>query len=175
VHALESLRKWIPMRGLDKDRILHQVENTVLSVVRGSVLTAIFQTFCATLGYMIVGIPAAVTMGLLTGAATIIPVLGTALIWGPIAIYLLFFSSAWKGVFLLIWGIMVVSLADNAVRTYFIGRQAKVSIFWLFIGLLGGLRVYGVRGLLIGPLLVTVIPVLLDIFENQYLSRNPED
>ena len=57
------------------------------------------------------------------------------------------------------------------VRTYLIGRQARLPLFLLFLGLVGGLRVYGVRGLLIGPLLVAVLPVLLNIFEMQYLSE----
>ena len=169
--VLGNLRKWLPMQNRDKERILVRVETTVLGVVRGSVLTVIWQTICATLGYLIVGLPAAVTLGLLTGIAAVIPVIGTALIWAPTAVYLLVLSSAWRGIFLLIWGGVVISLSDNLVRTYFIGRHAKLPIFLLFLGVLGGLRVYGLRGLLLGPLLVAVIPVLLDIFEAQYLSE----
>ncbi len=169
-HVVERLKIWLPMQSRDKERILKDIEVTVLGVVRGSVLTALFQMLCATLGYFIVGVPAAVTLGLLTGMASVIPVVGTALVWLPTAIYLLVLSSAWKGVFLLLWGGVVIALMDNLVRTYLIGRNSRAPIFLLFLGLVGGLRVYGLRGLLIGPLLVAILPVLMDIFETQYLS-----
>jgi len=170
-HLLERLKRLLPLKSRDKDRVLHEVETTIVGVVRGSVLTALLQMFCATAGYFIVGIPAAVTLGVLTGLATVIPLVGSALIWLPTAIYLLCFTSAWKGIFLLIWGGVVISFMDNLIRTYLIGRQTHLPVFLLFIGLLGGLSVYGLRGLLIGPLLVAVIPVLLDIFEAEYFSE----
>lgn len=166
-----TLKKSLPLNSHDKERILRKVETTVTGIVRGSVLTALFQTLCATVGYFIVGVPDAVTLGLLTGMASVIPVVGTALIWAPTALYLMFLSAAWKGVFLLVWGGVVIGVMDNFVRSYLIGRQAKLHVFLLFIGLVGGIRVYGLRGLLIGPLLVTVIPILLDIFETEYLSE----
>jgi predicted PurR-regulated permease PerM len=168
--GVTALRKWLPMTAKDKERILARIEQTVLGVVRGSTLTIIFQLITATIGYLIVGIPAAITLGLLTGLATVIPVAGAAVVWLPTAVYLFLFSAKWKGVVLLIWGGVFVSLSDNILRTYLIGREARIPMFLLFIGLLGGLRVYGLRGLLIGPLLIAVVPVLLDIFETEYLS-----
>lgn len=171
---LQTVKRLIPMRGKDKERILEKLKSTVTGIVRGSLLTCIFQMGCATAGYLVVGLPAAITWGMATGVAALIPFVGTALIWLPTGLYFLFLGPVWKGIFLLVWGVVVVGLMDNVVRTVFIGSQTRLPILLLFFGLLGGLRVYGIRGLLIGPLVVAVIPVLMDIFEAQYLQKEKD-
>jgi len=92
----------------------------------------------------------------------------------PAGLYLFFYVSAWKGIFLLAWGAILVAMLDHVVRTVLIGRHIKLPILLLFFGLLGGISVYGFRGLLIGPLVVSLLPVFLDIFESQYLRRDKE-
>lgn len=164
----------IPMRAAHKDRLVEKLKHTVKEIVRGSIVTAFFQTLCAMLGYMMAGIPGGVTLGVATGLASFVPLVGTAIVWLPLGLILLTQDQVGKGLFILVWGAVVVSTFDNLLRTLFIGKKAQLPFLFLFFGILGGLHLYGVTGLLIGPLLVAVIPVFVDIYRQHYLRSTPE-
>jgi hypothetical protein len=95
-------------------------------------------------------------------------------IWVPVAIFLLAKGMFWKGAFVLVWGaLVVVGLIDSVARPYLIGRRLELPLFVLFFALLGGVIVWGAKGIIIGPILVGIAPVLLDIYRDRY-SRSPE-
>lgn len=173
-----KLKSWIlellPMRRVDKDRIIWKLEATVTGIVRGSVLTSLFQMVCATLGYLIIGLPAAFTLGMATGVASFIPVVGSGLVWLPVGLYLVFFGSMWKGVFIIVWGTVVIAMMDNVLRAALIGHATNIPLVLLFIGLVGGIQAYGLRGLLLGPLVISILPVFLDIFQAEYMRKGKE-
>ncbi|HAM36168.1 MAG TPA: hypothetical protein DEB40_02435 [Elusimicrobia bacterium] len=168
---LERVRRAIPMPEDDKERILSRVGGTVTGIVRAALLTWVYQTVCAVIGFLIIGSPAALTLGLLTGLAAFVPVAGAALVWLPAALFYAFEVALWKGVFLGIWSLVTISLLDNMVRTLLLGAQTRLPIVLLFFGVIGGLLVYGPRGLLLGPIIVAILPVLADIFESEFLGR----
>jgi predicted PurR-regulated permease PerM len=101
-----------------------------------------------------------------------VPIVGTALVWLP-AVVILFAQGAYlKGVILLIWGALIVSLSDNFLRPILIGGRTQVHILLLFFGILGGLRVFGFLGLIAGPLVITICLALIDIYTTAPLSRS---
>jgi predicted PurR-regulated permease PerM len=166
-----NFKRLIPMRLEHKDRIADRLRVTVTELVRGSVLTALFQTICATTGYLLAGVPAAMTLGAATGMAAFIPFVGTALVWLPTALYYLSQDQIGKGLFLLGWGAICVSLLDNLIRTLWVGKRAELPLLFLFFSIVGGIKMYGIKGLLIGPLLVAIIPVFVDIYRDQFLRK----
>jgi predicted PurR-regulated permease PerM len=106
-----------------------------------------------------------------TFAATLIPSVGTALIWVPVAIYLFIAGLVGKGIFMVLWGILAIGLIDNVVRPLVVGNKADMPFFWLFFAILGGLDAFGIKGLILGPLILGLMPVLLDIYRSRYTER----
>jgi predicted PurR-regulated permease PerM len=94
------------------------------------------------------------------------------LVWVPGALYLYFNGATLQGVLLAIWGALLISLPDNFLKPLLIGRKAKLPTFLLFIGILGGLQVYGFLGILFGPLVVTLLTAFVQIYREEYAERH---
>jgi len=164
----------IPMNRSDKEHLMARVHNTVIGVSRGWFLTALVQGVTATVGYFAVGLEGAVLLGALTAFFGLLPGVGTVVIWVPVAIFLLAKGWYWRSAFVLVWGaLIIVGLIDSIARSYLIGKRLELPLFVLFFALLGGVIVWGAKGIIIGPILVAISPVLLDIYRERYL-RSPE-
>jgi len=175
----ERLLHWlidlIPMDAEHKYRIANQLYITTIAVVRGFLLTAAVQGVTGATGYALAGVPAPILFGVLTSFAALVPFVGTSLIWVPLGIAFIFIQGLPTGLFILVWGALVVGLLDNIIRPILIGQKAKLPIFLLFLGIFGGLRVYGPIGILMGPLLISCLLVFLQIYkETKNLPQKPE-
>jgi predicted PurR-regulated permease PerM len=165
----------LPMDQEYKHRVAHQLYNTTLAVVRGLLLTAMIQGLVGALGYWIAGVPAPALFGLLTSFAALVPFVGTSLVWLPLSVGMFFWKGFKVGLVVLLWGALVVGLLDNVLRPVLIGRNAKLPVFLLFLGIFGGMRVYGPLGLFLGPLLISCVIVFLQIYkENKNLLHGEE-
>ena len=127
----------------------------------------------ALIGYLIAGVPLALFFGVLTGFAALIPVVGAALIWLPIGVFVLLEAPGW-GVFILLWGLFLVSLIDNLLKPIIIGNRTRMPILLIFCAMIGGANVYGVTGFIIGPILVSVLLAFITIYREYYLNENGE-
>lgn len=165
----------IPMDQEYKHRIAHHLYLTTMAVVRGLLLTASFQGLIGALGWWLAGVPAPALFGVLTSFAAIVPFVGTSLVWLPLSAAMYFWKGANTGLFVLLWGAVAVGLLDNILRPILIGKGAKLPIFLLFLGIFGGMKVYGPLGLLLGPLLVSCIVVFLQIYRETKNLQHPED
>jgi len=123
------------------------------------------------LGFALFGVPFSVFWGFLAAVLALLPVGGAMLVWVPGALYLYLTGSTLQGVFLAIWGALLVSLPDNFLKPLLIGRKAKLPTFLLLIGILGGLQVYGFLGILFGPLVVTLLTAFVQIYREEYAER----
>ncbi|MCM2267993.1 MAG: AI-2E family transporter [Elusimicrobiales bacterium] len=165
----------IPMDQEYKHRVANQLYTTTMAVVRGLLLTAMIQGFIGALGYWLAGVKSPALFGMLTSFAALIPFVGTSLVWLPLAIGMYFLEGARAGLFVLLWGAVAVGLTDNLIRPVLIGKGAKLPIFLLFLGIFGGLQVYGPIGLFLGPLLISCIIVFLQIYrEHKNLPLPPQ-
>lgn len=165
---LSALRDVIPMDASHKEKIFTRVDRTVLAVVKGMFLTAIVQGLLAGIAYVALGVPFPVVLTALTVILAPLPFGGTALIWGPVALYLLWGASLWKALVIAGWGIGVVSMVDQILRPWLIGQEVQIPVFFLVFSVLGGLALYGIIGLFIGPVMVSLLITALDIYREQY-------
>ena len=165
----ESLFHWfidiIPMDQEHKHRIAGQLYITAIAVVRGFLLTAAVQGLTGIIGYAIAGVPAPILFGVLTSFAALVPFVGTSLVWLPLGVFFIYTKGPAAGAFILLWGALVIGLIDNILRPILIGQKAKLPIFLLFLGIFGGLRVYGPIGIFLGPLLISCLLVFLQIYK----------
>ncbi len=145
--------------GLFGDRLDDYVLTAVTmtrAVVQGMIATAIVQGALAGIGYRIVGLSAPVLLGVLTAVFSVVPLVGTALVWLPVALWLLSNGQGQHGVILLFYGGLIVYPADNVVRPMLIGSAAHVPFLAVLLGALGGLAAFGAIGVLVGPVLLAI-------------------
>lgn len=129
--------------------------NTIKSVIYGILGTALAQGFLAGVGLFIAGVPSALLLGALTCVLALIPY-GSSLAWGVSAIWLFQQGDTGQAVFLVAWGVLVVSTVDNFLKPYFISKGSNLPFILVFLGGLGGVLAFGVLGIFIGPTLLAI-------------------
>lgn len=119
----------------------------------GLIVSAVAQGVIAGIGYRLAGLTAPALLGALTGVLSVIPLLGTALVWLPIAIGLIVTGAWGKGLFLLAWGIVLVHPTDNLLRPLLVSNASKLPFLLVALGVIGGMTTFGLVGVFAGPLL----------------------
>ena len=163
-----AFRDLLPMEREHKDAIFGRLYETLSAVVQGMLFTAILQGFTAGAAFWALGLPFWLFLGLASAVASFIPLGGAALVWVPAMIFF-FTQGLWgRGVAMLLWGSLVISLVDNVIRPLFIGSRTNISTLFLLFGILGGLQAYGPIGVFVGPVLLATIIVVLRIYREEY-------
>ncbi len=170
---LDGLYQIIPLEDSHKAKIFSRLDQTITAVVKGIVITAIVQGLLAGIAYGVLDVPVPVFLLALTIILAPLPFGGTALVWGPVALYLLWMGPVWKGLAMLAWGAGVVTTVDNVLRPLLIGQGSKLPTLFLFFSILGGLAAYGMIGLFLGPILLAILLTAIQIYREEYLSEPP--
>jgi predicted PurR-regulated permease PerM len=163
-----SVTKLLPFTQDQQQAIARRFQDTFSAVVNGVLLVALLQGIMTGIGLALFGVPFPVFWGFLAAILALLPIGGAALIWVPAAVYLYLTGSAVSSILLAVWGVILVSLPDNFLKPLLIGRKAKIPTFLLFIGILGGLQVYGVLGIFAGPLVVTLLTAFVQIYREEF-------
>jgi predicted PurR-regulated permease PerM len=161
----------VPMEEEYKSRIIGRMDRTMSAIIRGAFATASAQGALTGIGLAVAGVPFPVFFGFAGALLAVVPFVGASLVWAPAAIYLLIEGHTTACIGLVIWGVLVVGLVDNFIRPYVVGGSANLPILLLFLGILGGIRVYGLVGALISPLLIALVLAFVDIYREQYMPR----
>jgi predicted PurR-regulated permease PerM len=143
------------LMGETAAQVAEIVSTTVRGVMYGLLGTALAQALVAALGFAIAGVPAVPLLAVLTFVSSLIPI-GPPIIWGGAAIWLFAQGSAAWGVFMLVWGLVLISGVDNVVRPMLISRGSSLPFLLTFLGVLGGVIAFGFVGMFIGPTLLAV-------------------
>jgi len=159
---LDRTVRLVPMEAERRGKMLKLTGDTMRAVIYGEIMTAIAQGTLVGIGFAIAGLPSAIVFGVLAAALALVPVGGAALVWIPAVIYLAVTAQWGWAIFMLIWG-TGVSISDNLMRPMLISSQsqAPVSTLVVFVGVIGGISAFGTIGVIIGPVLLTVIMTLL--------------
>ena len=166
---MQWLLALIPMPYNHAEAVALRAYQTVTAVIRGAFITALVQGALAMIGYLIADVPLAIFFGVLTGFSAMIPLVGAALVWLPIGIFVLTQDPPW-GIFILCWGFFLVSLIDNFLKPILIGSQARMPILLIFCGIIGGANIYGITGLIVGPILIAVLLAFISIYREYYVQ-----
>ncbi len=155
--------------GTRLDPYLRVAATTTRAVAYGLVVTTVAQGLVAGFGYWMVGVEGATLLGALTGVLSVVPVLGTSLVWGSVALYLIAAGHAWRGIALLAWGLLAVHPTDNLIRPLLISNIAKIPFLPTFFGVIGGIAAFGLIGGIIGPV---VLAIALALWRD-WVERDP--
>jgi predicted PurR-regulated permease PerM len=156
----------IPLDDHRKALLVTHLSNVIQAIVLGSLVTALVQGTLVGIAFALVGLPSAVVFAVLAMGASVIPLVGTAIVWVPATLYLGLTGHWGAALFMLIWSVAVVSSADNVVRPLFISSRAKITTLPVFIGLLGGIGAFGAIGIVLGPVVIALVLALFEFAED---------
>lgn len=161
------LKDLTPLKKKHEDVLIDSLQRVSRVVFAGSILVAILQGIAGGIGFAIVGIPG-LFWGTMMAFAALIPVVGASLIWWP-AVTWLALSNQWGwAIFLACWCIILVVNIDTFLRPWILGGASKVSPFYIFLAILGGVAAFGFKGILYGPLVLSFAMIMLDIYAEEY-------
>jgi predicted PurR-regulated permease PerM len=161
----------LPLKPEQVKRLSSGISNSIVANVYGCLAVGAAQGSLAGLAFWVLGLPSPVLWGLVTALFSLIPLIGSAAVWGP-AVIILLSSGHWgKGLILLGWGAAVISQVDSVVRPYVISERAKLHTLLVFFALLGGVKAFGVIGLFVGPVVLSVTLVLLEMLQEANSER----
>ncbi len=168
----ETLYGWalslIPLDAEHKRTIARRAYETFMAVVMGGMLTALAQGFVATVGFLIAGVRLPVLLGI---ATAIFSFLGASfLVTIPVAVSMFQEGTGW-GIFLLIWGMGVVGLMDNIMKPILIGSRARMPFVLIFLSIIGGIKAYGLLGVILGPVVLASFLTFVNIYRKGYNNR----
>ncbi len=168
---IEEVKKLSPLEESYNREILDEMEATIKATLRGTVVVALIQGIMGGVGFFLFGVPQAAFWGTVMIPAAVIPMVGSAVIWFPAALYLIFTGHLGYGLGLIIWGGVLVSTIDNVLKPLLVkGTRSTPSIFILF-SILGGISYFGMIGFLLGPLILSFLLALLRIYQKTILAR----
>ena len=159
---IERLRNSMLIPSEEIDIFVRETGEVIRAVIYGVIFTAMLQGVLGGIGFWITGLPAPVLFGAIMFIMAIIPFAGTAIVWGPAAIYLLYYGMMWQGIFLILWGLLAVGMIDNFLRPYFISKRLGFHVIFSFIGIIGGMSAFGFVGVFLGPLLIALLIRLIE-------------
>lgn len=165
----------LPFSAKNKEKIINETHVIVKSNAIGIPLLAIIQGAIAAIGYIIFGTPDPILFGFLTCFATIIPLLGTALVWFPLALYLFLSGETASGIGLAIYALAVISNVDNVIRFLLQKKLADTHPLITIFGVVIGLTLFGFWGVIFGPLLLSLFLLCFDLLKRDYIDNNRLD
>lgn len=159
------VKKIIPMKSSYKEALFFRFREVTLAVFVDSILVAILQGFLLGFGFWIFGISSPIFWGTVAAFFALIPMIGTAIIWVPVVIYFFLTKEILIGSLLLAYGTIIVGLSDNVIRPILIKRKISVHSFLILISILGGLEVFGFLGIFLGPIIVSLLISVLELYK----------
>jgi predicted PurR-regulated permease PerM len=168
----EQLKKKLmiisPLPLVYEKEIIKKFKEMSLATLYGMFLTSIAQGIIGGIGFAIVGIPNVIFWGTAIAVFSVVPVLGTSIIWFPASVILFATGNVFGGIFLFFWGILIVSTIDNFLRAFLIGGTTKTNQLLTFLAVFGGIGLFGLIGVIYGPLILTLFLTLLHVYEMEY-------
>ncbi len=151
-----TVKQALPLEPGLRDRLIEKFLTVVRAIMKGTVLVAVIQGLVGGTIFWALGIEGALLWGLLMGFFSLIPAVGTGLIWVPVALYLLVTGSVSEGVILVFCGLFVIGMIDNLLRPILVGKDTKLPDFVVLIATVAGLELFGISGFVVGPIIAAL-------------------
>jgi predicted PurR-regulated permease PerM len=171
---IEKILYYLPLKDHDEKRMLDKFTSVTRATLKGTAVIGILQGSLAGLAFWVVGIPSAVFWGTIMAVLSIIPGIGTALVWGPAAIVLAAGGHFLKAGGLAIFCALVVGSIDNLLRPILVGKDTQMHELMIFFGTLGGIIMFGIMGMFIGPIVAALFVTIWEIYGVAFKDILPE-
>jgi predicted PurR-regulated permease PerM len=164
---MDWLRRTVPLQDRVQAELYAEIDAIMWAVLAGHVLIAVIQGGLAGLGLVVVGIPNALFWTAVMVVLSLLPLVGSFLVWGPAVLFLALSEQPVPALFLLVWGTIVVGVSDDYLRPIVVDRYAQVSPAVIVLGLIGGISVIGLMGIFFGPVVIGTLRATLDVFRRE--------
>ena len=158
------MRAAVPLRAEHQRELFRKFALVVRATVKGNIVVAIVQGALGGLIFWVLGIHAPLLWAVLMAFLSLLPAVGTALVWLPVALYFLATGAHWQGLILIAYGVFVIGLVDNVLRPVLVGKDTRMPDYIVLISTLGGMAVFGPNGFVIGPLIAALFIAAWDLF-----------
>jgi len=158
------IKEAIPLEAEIKRNIFSKFTTVIRATVKGNIVVAMLQGALGGLMFWFLGIHAPVLWGTLMAFLSLLPAVGAAIVWIPVAIYFLATGAIWQGVLLIAYGVLVIGLVDNILRPVLVGKDTKMPDYVVLVSTIGGMSLFGLNGFVIGPVIAAMFMVAWDIF-----------
>ncbi len=159
----KGIQRSIPLQPLHTERLMRQFATVVRATVKGNIVVALVQGALGGIAFGVLGIPGAVLWGAVMALFSLLPAVGAALVWAPVAIWFFFNGQMLQGIGLTVWGGLVIGLVDNVLRPILVGKDTRMPDYLVLVATLGGIVVFGLNGFVIGPVIAAMFLVSWDM------------
>ena len=170
----QTIRRAVPMQRQHTDFLLSKFATVVRATVKGTVVVALVQGMLGGVAFAFLGIHGAVLWGVVMSVLSLLPAIGAALVWAPVAIYLIATGSMIEGLGLAAWGAGVMGMVDNLLRPILVGKETKLPDYLVLLSTIGGLSIFGLNGFVIGPAIAALFVATWALFSHEE-GATPED
>ena len=146
-----ELRRALPLAPAHRAELFKKFTVVIRAVVKGNLLVAALQGLLGGLAFWFLGVTGALLWAVVMAFLSMVPAVGAALVWAPVAAYFLFTGALWQGLALIAWGVLVIGLVDNLLRPLLVGQDTRLPDYLVLITTLGGMAVFGINGFVLGP------------------------
>jgi predicted PurR-regulated permease PerM len=168
---VEDLRSISPFKPETTERIIKRFKEVTNSVLLGQILIGLLQGIVCGIGYFIFGVPNIVILIYVTMIVSLIPFAGHGLVWVPVVFYLFMIGRTNAGIGLLIYGLTIITAVEHLSRPIIVSKKAHMHTGIVIVGMIGGLLTMGFTGLIIGPLILSYILLMFDIYKNEFMDK----
>lgn len=160
----ERISQAIPLIDAHKKRLFGKFATVIRATVKGNIVVAITQGTLGGLMFWFLGIQGALLWGAVMAVMSLVPIVGPGLVWLPVAVFFLLTGVVWKGVLLMLYGMLVIGLVDNVLRPILVGKDTKMPDYIVLISTIGGLVLIGPNGFVIGPVIAALFMAAWDLY-----------
>ena len=171
VGVARDVRAAIPLAPEPKTLLLERFTTVIRATVKGNILVAAAQGALGGIAFWVLGVHAPMLWGVVMAFLSLLPAVGAALIWVPVALYLLATGQVWQGVGLIAFGVFVIGLVDNVLRPILVGKDTAMPDYVVLIATVGGLALFGLNGFVIGPVIVAMFMAAWQLLAAERLKR----
>ncbi len=164
IHLSEKIKQALPISQEHQRHLFSKFTTVIRATVKGNIVVAATQGALGGIMFWILGIQGPMLWGVVMAFLSLLPAVGAALIWAPVAIYFLVTGAIWQGVVLIAFGVLVIGLVDNVLRPILVGKDTQMPDYVVLISTLGGLALFGLTGFVIGPVIAALFIAVWDLF-----------
>ena len=162
--VVQSVRRAVPLASEDKKALAAKFATVVRATVKGNLLVAAIQGALGGVAFWFLGVNGALLWGVLMAFMSLLPAVGAALVWVPVAFYFFVTGAYWQCIALTAWGVLVIGLVDNLLRPILVGKDTRMPDYVVMITTLGGLAVFGINGFVLGPAIAAMFMAVWHIY-----------
>jgi len=162
--VVRAIGRAIPLAPSHKQQLWEKFATVVRATVKGNLLVAAIQGALGGLAFWFLGVGGALLWAVVMAALSLLPAIGAAMVWLPVALYFLATGAIWQGLSLMAYGVLVIGLVDNLLRPVLVGKDTLMPDYVVMITTVGGMAVFGINGFVLGPLIAAMFLAVWHIF-----------